>query len=185
MNRNDATFFLHPRATPRRRRAGVSMTRNLIGLAILGVAAWGYYLVHKGRIASFKVVSGSMEPTIRIGDVWLMEPVGPEGFRVGDIVVFHNPRDPDRTVVKRIVAVAPGRVELRKGLLFVDGRPSPPPTGADEPIDVPDNAWGLQTGEAFAAGDNRAISQDSRAYGPIRLADVKGVLARRLEAAKP
>jgi signal peptidase I len=161
------------------------MARNLIGLAILAIVAWGYYLVHKGRIASFKIISGSMEPTLRIGDVWLMEPVGPEGLHVGDIVVYHNPKDPDHTVVKRIVAVGPGRVELRKGLLFVDGRPSPPPTGADEPIDVPDDSWGLQSGEAFAAGDHRAISKDSRDYGPIRLEDVMGVLTRRLEAAKP
>jgi hypothetical protein len=49
-----------------------------------------------------------MEPTLRDGDWLLVDPVAQP--TAGELVVAHDPRDPDRLIVKRIVETQPGRL---------------------------------------------------------------------------
>lgn len=119
-------------------------------------------------------VSGpSMEPTLRSGQ-WVLlvhARVGPLGR--GDVVVLRSPAG--GRAVKRVAAVAGDQVELRGGVLVVDGRPVPEPyadrTGTDGvwfgPATVP-------PGSVFVLGDRRAASRDSLDYGPVRTGDVLG-----------
>lgn len=72
---------------------------------------------------------------------------------------------PAGTVVKRLVAGPGARVELREGTLWVDGRLIPQPQ-----VRFADHATGgpWATGQGwFLLGDNRPLSHDSRAYGPV------------------
>ncbi len=94
----------------------------------------------KGAIAEpFYVPSGSMEPTLLIGDALLASkfPYGygtaslpmqinlPESGRVfeempkpGDVVVFRWPGDNSQAWVKRVVGLPGDRVQMRQGQLF-------------------------------------------------------------------
>src|SRR5258708_35470393 len=96
----------------------------------------------KGAIAEpFYVPSGSMEPTLLIGDALLASkfPYGygtaslpmqinlPETGRVfegtpkpGDVVVFRWPGDRAQAWVKRVVGLPGDRVQMRQGQLFIN-----------------------------------------------------------------
>lgn len=119
-----------------------------------------------------RVTGESMAPTLRPGDVLLVARTAAPRER--DLVVFRDPVDGARTV-KRVVATAGRRVEVRDAVLFVDGRAVAEP-GVDAslvdglyygPVDVP-------AGHLLVLGDNRRYSVDSRAYGPVPAAAVTG-----------
>jgi len=82
------------------------------------------------------VPSGSMEPTVRIGDVLLINHLayGPRlpftntalplgAPQRGDVVVFRHPDDVSQFLVKRLVALPGDRVRFRDGVVAVNGEP--------------------------------------------------------------
>jgi signal peptidase I len=114
--------------------------------------------VAKGAIAEpFYVPSGSMEPTLLIGDALLASkfPYGygtaslpiqinlPETGRVfgetpklGDVVVFRWPGDRSQAWVKRVVGLPGDRIQIRQGQLFInDHAASLKPDGIGEAED--------------------------------------------------
>ena len=113
----------------------------------------------------------SMEATLLQGDRVLVSKVdyrlGPP--ERGDIVVFQPTTDSSIPYVKRVAAVAGDMVELRDGVLFVNGKQTdyPGAHGATTsqspaityPLKVPADSF-------FALGDNRQASSDSRSFGP-------------------
>ena len=108
------------------------------------LAALGLVFLAKGAIAEpFYVPSGSMEPTLLIGDALLASkfPYGygsaslpiqinlPETGRIfanapkrGDVVVFRWPGDRSQAWVKRVVGLPGERVQMRQGQLFINDR---------------------------------------------------------------
>ena len=91
----------------------------------------------------FYVPSGSMEPTLEIGDYLIgakfsygysrySPPVtiGPQSrYRLfgrtplrGDVVVFRLPRDIKQTYVKRVIGLPGDRVQMKEGRLFLNGK---------------------------------------------------------------
>jgi signal peptidase I len=102
--------------------------------------------IAKGAIAEpFYVPSGSMEPTLLIGDALLASkyPYGygtaslpmqitlPETKRVfegtpkrGDVVVFRWPGDSSQAWVKRVVGLPGDRIQMRQGQLFINDHPA-------------------------------------------------------------
>jgi signal peptidase I len=102
--------------------------------------------IAKGALAEpFYVPSGSMEPTLLIGDALLASkfPYGygtsslpiqinlPETGRVfaetpklGDVVVFRWPGDRSQAWVKRVVGLPGDRIQMRQGQLFINDRPA-------------------------------------------------------------
>jgi signal peptidase I len=108
------------------------------------VAIVGIVFVAKGALAEpFYVPSGSMEPTLLIGDALLASkfPYGygtaslpiqinlPETGRVfgeppklGDVVVFRWPGDRSQAWVKRVVGLPGDRIQMRQGQLFINDR---------------------------------------------------------------
>ena len=107
-------------------------------------AALGLVFLAKGAIAEpFYVPSGSMEPTLMIGDALLASkfPYGygtaslpiqinlPETGRVfgsppkhGDVVLFRWPGDRSQAWVKRVVGLPGDRIQMRQGQLFINDR---------------------------------------------------------------
>jgi signal peptidase I len=141
-------------------------------------------------IQAFWIPSGSMIPTLRPGDrilvcrscYWF------DDISRGDVVVFSNPdpvTEPDRGVVggffswlgrgtglgsggqtdfvKRVIGLPGDVIELRDGMLYVNGVRTPEPylnsadpdTRSFGPVTVP-------PGDLFVMGDNRSHSGDSR-----------------------
>lgn len=167
---------------PCRPIAGVSTARKLAGLLILPVVLYLLYLVQTRQIEYFEVTGGSMEPTVKVGERWLMRARPTYGR--GDIVVLSAPGAPSTMLVKRLVAVWPDRVTLREGKLYInDQRAAAPGANPEEPDEdaIPDQTWSLEPGQGFVIGDNRRQSDDSRAFGPIRIETIRGVLFKRVE----
>ena len=112
------------------------------GQAVQLAAIVAVVFVAKGAIAEpFYIPSGSMEPTLLIGDALLASkyPYGygtsslpiqinlPETGRVfggtpkrGDVVVFRWPGDRSQAWVKRVVGLPGDRIQMRQGQLFIN-----------------------------------------------------------------
>lgn len=119
-------------------------------------------------VQAFWIPSGSMIPTLEPGDrvlvlkFWYSLPkVSPKR---GQIAVFKYPVDPRRDFVKRIIGLPGDTVEIKQGMLYVNGSAVFEPyvknmdTYNMDEIIVPDKSY-------FCLGDNRPNSQDGRFWG--------------------
>jgi signal peptidase len=77
-----------------------------LALVLFGPAVAGY--------RSFTVLSGSMVPTLQVGDVVLDEPLAPTDIRPGDVITFPDPSRGGRLVTHRAqgIRVRGGTVEV-------------------------------------------------------------------------
>jgi signal peptidase I len=85
-----------------------------------------------------------------------------------DVVVFHYPRDPEKSYIKRVIAVPGDRIRIDRGQVWLNGKRLREPyvpamyedTRSMPEMVVPDD-------EYFVMGDHRSISSDSREFGPV------------------
>ncbi len=118
----------------------------------LGVAVFLALFLRAFVVEAFTIPSGSMLPTLQIGDfvfvnkfvyglripgtgIKLLEHVRPP--RRGEVIVFISPEKPDMDLIKRIVAVAGDVLDIRQGQLYVNGakvalEPVPGPCEVDD-----------------------------------------------------
>jgi signal peptidase I len=148
-------------------------------------------------IQAFKIPSGSMLPTLQIGDHLLVNKFRygvkiPFSGKVlipwgkpehGDVVVFRFPQDRSVDYIKRVVGVSGDTILIKNKKVFVNDRVveeihaqytsnsiMPAAAGPRDnfgPIKVPE-------GKIFVMGDNRDNSYDSRFWGFVDQQDVLG-----------
>lgn len=119
-------------------------------------------------IQAFWIPSTSMVPTLEISDrvlvlkFWYHMPkVSPQR---GQIVVFKYPQDPRKDYVKRVIGVPGDTVEMRQGVVYVNGKElfedyvKNKDDYTMQMVTVPEKSY-------FCLGDNRPNSQDSRFWG--------------------
>lgn len=110
-----------------------------------------------------RVVGISMEPTFRENDWVLVNRLAyiHDSPRVNDIIIFHKKSVTADIIIKRIVAVSGDEVEIKKGLLYINGllfeddfymKTS---DEYKEKIVIEEDCY-------FVLGDNRNHSHDSR-----------------------
>lgn len=91
-----------------------------------------------------------------------------ESVHRGDVVVFHYPRDPQKSYIKRVIAVPGDRLWIDHGQVWLNGEPLPE---AYVPQKYRDTRSMAETvvpdGMYFMMGDHRSISSDSREFGPV------------------
>lgn len=94
----------------RARAAGEAVLLVLLGLAVVAVAGTAFDWCRLDV-----VLSGSMAPTLRPGDVVLAVPEPDSHVEVGQVLAFHPPSDPNIVVVHRVVQVIHqgDKVEIR------------------------------------------------------------------------
>ncbi len=130
----------------------------------------------------FYVPSESMEPTFEAGDQILalkfvyrfVEP------RRGDLIVFDSPEQGGGTTTKRLVGLPGDAVEVRDGVLSVNGKPQREPYVNYRRTDG--NFFGpriVPRGQVFVMGDNRPNSRDSRSFGTVPDANISGKVVLR------
>ena len=86
----------------------------------------------------------------------------------GDIVMLRYPADPDKSFVKRLIAIERDSVHIVDGEVFVNGAVVPAPYVAAEHRSH--ETWGpevIPEGYCFVLGDNRSNSSDSRIFGNV------------------
>ena len=113
-----------------------------------------------------RVSGASMETTLWDGERMFVEKVSlwftePER---GEIVICRYPNDP-RNIVKRIVAMPGETVEIRWGVLYVNGKPLDESAYWEGPIQGNYGPAVVPEGHVFVMGDNRLVSLDSRSAG--------------------
>jgi signal peptidase I len=119
---------------------------------------------------AFRVQGTSMLPLLEDGErilvnklVYRFRPIAR-----GDVVVFWYPRDPSVSFIKRVVGLPGDIVELRQGLLFVNGKPVEEaylaPRFRDQETYPPQE---IKKGYYYVLGDHRNSSNDSRSWGEV------------------
>jgi signal peptidase I len=154
------------------------------------------FFIRSFIVQAFKIPSGSMLPTLQIGDHILVNkflyglrlPYPFEHTLVewkqpgrGDVIVFVYPKDRSKDFIKRVIGEPGDTVEIRHKQVFINGEQVEDPHAnfADEDREIPgprDN-WGPVTvpqHHLFVMGDNRDRSHDGRFWGFVDLDDVKG-----------
>ncbi|MBI4311703.1 MAG: signal peptidase I [Chloroflexi bacterium] len=91
----------------------------------------------------------------------------------GEVVVFRYPLDPSRDFVKRVIAVPGDSVEIRDGNLYVNAELVKEPYVGNVARSSMRRIV-LAADEYFVMGDNRPHSNDSRAWGPVKITDIIG-----------
>lgn len=163
-----------------------------IGLALLLALFIRTFVVQ-----AFKIPSGSMIPTLQVGDHILVNKLN-YGVRIpfwdryvvefkepqrGDVLVFVFPEDRSKDFIKRVIGVAGDLVEIRGKKVYINNQALEDPHAYFEgdrqegggfyvrddyaPRRVPEN-------NIFVMGDNRDRSYDSRFWGFVNIQDVKG-----------
>jgi len=86
----------------------------------------------------------------------------------GDVVVFHYPRDPEKSYIKRVIALPGDRLRIDRGTVWLNGKRLPEPYVPEEYSDSRSMAETvIPEGTYFMMGDHRSISSDSREFGPV------------------
>jgi signal peptidase I len=138
----------------------------------------GFMTARAFGLEMFQELDSSMTPAISprqyvivsAWSYWRREP------QVGDVIAFQYPPNPKLADVKRIVAVGGSTVEMRNGIIYVDGKPDPARSarylravdGSDMPV------MQVPRGSYFVVGDDRDSSEDSRDYGVIERGRIIG-----------
>ncbi|MGA2903010.1 MAG: signal peptidase I [Candidatus Korobacteraceae bacterium] len=117
-----------------------------------------------------KVEGTSMMPTLQDQErvfinkfVYKLEPI-----ERGDVIVFRYPRDPAKSYIKRVIAVAGDNVRIEAGVVFVNGHRIPEaylPRMYEDVRSYPDTV--VPPHCYFVLGDHRNLSNDSRDFGPV------------------
>ncbi len=191
-----------PLGQPIKRRIG----RRVAALVILGVAS--LWLGVRTNVSYFRVTSGSMMPTLKVGQRVAVDPHA-RTPKIGDVVVFHPPEgaralDPvcgsptqgaayaepcgepalgeSRAVfIKRVVAGPGDTIAIVGGRALVDGRALDEPyiaACAGAPGCSFPKAIKVPAGDYYVMGDNRGVSDDSRYWGPVPGGEILGTAVR-------
>ena len=172
------------------------LAREILEAVLLALLA---LVILQGTVRNFKVEGSSMSPTLEGGqylvvdhvsylklDVerlsrmvpfWTADDADPKfAFNPpvrGEVIVFRYPEDTRKDFVKRVVGLPGETVEVRSGLVYIDGEI------LDEPyLERMDRSNARRTSlgerEYYVIGDNRRNSNDSRAWGVVPEKNIVG-----------
>ena len=147
------------------------LVRTLALLAVL------LFLMFRFVIGVAPVSGASMLPTLEDGDIVIFSRLFRSVER-GDVVAIALPSG--EKYVKRVVAVAGDTVDIKDGVLYINGiaEESADSTFAEEGnFSYP---YSVQEGDVFTLGDNRTESVDSRFYGAVSMHEIRGVLLLKI-----
>lgn len=93
----------------------------------------------------------------------------------GDVVVFHYPRDPEKSYIKRVIGLPGDRLWIAQGQVWLNGKPLRESYLPEEYRDTRSMAEIIVPPDTyFMMGDHRSISSDSREFGPVERALIYG-----------
>ena len=92
----------------------------------------------------------------------------------GDIVVFWYPRNPAKSFIKRVIGVPGETVEIRQGVVYVDGLRLEEPYLRPEYLDHDYHTTKVPEAQYFVLGDRRNSSNDSRNWGCVPRRNIFG-----------
>lgn len=159
----------------------------------IGTAIILSLVIRASIVQAYRIPSGSMIPTLLVGDHLLANKFI-YGIRIpflhtkvlpvtnpekGDIIIFPSPEEPDKDLIKRVVAVEGDLIEEREKRIFINGKALDEPyvQHTDRFLSERRDNFGprlVPKGRVFVMGDNRDDSYDSRYWGYVDIKNVKG-----------
>jgi signal peptidase I len=168
-------------------------------LSVVVVAVVVAVVLRAFVVATYSIPSGSMEPTLQIGDRIVVDKLAYHlhGVGRGDIIVFSTPPlencagPPVADLVKRVIGLPNETISLDDGKVYIDGHflaepwltPATRsatyagPSGASYSLHHP---FKIPSGDVFVMGDNRTESCDSRYWGPVHESTIVGKVDFRI-----
>jgi signal peptidase I len=156
-------------------------------IVILIVAFVASLLIRVYVFQTFEVPSGSMLPTLQIGDRMMVDKVPGLAHDIhrGDIVVFHRaPGDTDTQypiLVKRVIGLPGETISSNGDTIYINGRAIAEPwlAAMNTTTTCPQSAFGIPSthipiGQYYVMGDCRNDSSDSRVWGTVPVANIIG-----------
>jgi signal peptidase I len=127
-----------------------------------------------------RVEGTSMQPELRDQDRLFINKFAYrfESISRGDVVVFHYPRDPEKSYIKRVIALPGDTLRIDDGRVYVNGQrvdESYVPKRYRDGRSMPEIV--IPQEEYFVMGDHRSISSDSRDFGPVERSLIYGKAA--------
>ncbi|HTU39884.1 MAG TPA: signal peptidase I [Acidimicrobiales bacterium] len=170
---------------------------ELLGVVVVAVIV--AVILRAFVVATYSIPSGSMEPTLQIGDRIVVDKLAYHLHGVGrsDIIVFSTPPlencagPPVADLVKRVIGLPDETISLSDGNVYINGHflPEPwlPTSVRDSTYPGPSgagyslhHAFRIPSGDVFVMGDNRTESCDSRYWGPVRESTIVGKVDFRI-----
>ena len=143
-----------------------TLLRETLETVILAVLI---FLVIRSIVQNYRIEGQSMEPNFHHGQYLLVNKLA---YRLGehkrgDVIVFHYPNNPTQDYIKRVIGLPGDTIEIRDGVLFLNGLP------VDEPYDQISmlrniSAQTVDPGNLYVLGDNRPASSDTRTWGQLQ-----------------
>ena len=169
---NYRTEILPESVAPQGRRSGfVRILLDILETLVLSVLL---FVAINAISARIRVDGYSMEPTLHTGEFVIVNKLSYKlgEFKLGDIIVFHYPRDPEQEYIKRIIGVPGDHISVNQGQVYVNDQPIEEPYIVTPPAYQSD--WVVPEDSLFVLGDNRNNSSDSHNWGPVPMDYVIG-----------
>jgi len=159
---------------------------EVLEIAVIAVAA--VFIVRTFLVQPFLVSGTSMVPTFSNGDYVLTDELT---YRIrpperGEVVVFHDVSDYSTYLIKRVIGLPGERVVINNDTITIYNKQNPNGFVLDESylpsgtVTSGDEDVTLSSSSYFMMGDNRAVSYDSRSWGPLPADDIVGLVRFRL-----
>ena len=123
--------------------------------------------VVRSAASLYTIPSGSMLPSLQVGDHIVVTPYRGAMPQRGEIVVFHAPDQPSELRVKRVVALPGDLIDSTTGRVRIGGHAIPEPYLLKQASSGEINPQIVPADSVFVMGDNREDSIDSRRLGPL------------------
>ena len=143
--------------------ADSTLVRDIVEVIALTILI---FLAIHFTIQNYQISGPSMQNTLHDGQFVLVNKLNylfhqPER---GDVIVFHEPDQPGRDLIKRVIGLPGDKIVLSNNNVSVNG------VELNEPYITLKYNYGSQTevvppNEYFVMGDNRPVSEDSRYFG--------------------
>jgi signal peptidase I len=141
-----------------------------------------------GHLGYFHATAASMEPTLRVGEVFMADATYYRSHppRRGEVAVYVHPTQPNQHSARRIVAVEGDRIAVRGGNAVVNGIPVQEPYARimDPKADLNNRPeTRVPAGHVYVLADNRddrrdgvhsSDSRDAVAHGPVPVRNLIG-----------
>ena len=131
-------------------------------------------------VEAYEIKGRSMVPTFDDGQRVVVLKLFSDIQR-GDIVIFSSQDDPGKDLIKRVIALPGERIQIRKGIVRINGKVLKEGYLEDKDYGLYDAEIDEEVGlgQIYVLGDNRDDSHDSRRFGSVSEESMKGKVVVR------